>query len=107
MTLRIEVAQQDVMTSRFAISPLWELTQALRSLAGPPSRDDAALRPWLIRVRDRYQRLARDVDLAVLHALQPPNWGAGLPVPRARQRVHHHRRPTRPGQGHAHRRGPA
>ena len=83
MTLRIEVAQQDVMTSRFAISPLWELTQALRSLAGPPSRDDAALRPWLIRVRDRYQRLARDVDLAVLHALQPPNWGADFlsPVP--------------------------
>ena len=83
MTLRIEVAQQDLVTSRFAISPLWELTQALRTLAGPPSRDDAALRPWLVRVRDRYQRLARDVDLAVLHALQPPNWGADFlsPVP--------------------------
>jgi DNA-binding transcriptional ArsR family regulator len=83
MTLRIEVAQQDLVTSRFAISPLWELTQALRTLAGPPSRDDAALRPWLVRVRDRYQRLARDTDLAVLHALQPPNWGADFlsPVP--------------------------
>jgi DNA-binding transcriptional ArsR family regulator len=83
MTLRIEVAQQDVVTSRFAISPLWELTQALRTLAGPPSRGDAALRPWLVRVRDRYQRLARDADLAVLHALQPPNWGTDFlsPVP--------------------------
>jgi DNA-binding transcriptional ArsR family regulator len=83
MTLRIKVAQQDLVTSRFAISPLWELTQALRTLAGPPSRDAAALRPWLVRVRDRYQRLARDVDLAVLHALQPPNWGADFlsPVP--------------------------
>ena len=83
MTLRIEVAQQDLVTSRFAISPLWELTQALRTLAGPPARDDAALRPWLVRVRDRYQRLARDTDLAVLHALQPPNWGADFlsPVP--------------------------
>jgi DNA-binding transcriptional ArsR family regulator len=83
MTLRIEVAQHDLVTSRFAISPLWELTQALRTLAGPPSRDDAALRPWLVRVRDRYQRLARDTDLAVLHALQPPNWGADFlsPVP--------------------------
>ncbi len=83
MTLRIEVAQQDLVTSRFAISPLWELTQALRTLAGPPSRDDAALRPWLVRVRDHYQRLARDADLAVLHALQPPNWGADFlsPVP--------------------------
>ena len=83
MTLRIEVAQQDLVTSRFAISPLWELTQALRTLGSPPSSDDAALRPWLARVRDRYQRLARDVDLAVLHALQPPNWGADFlsPVP--------------------------
>ena len=53
MALRIEVAQQDLMTSRFAISPLWELTQALRTLAGPPSRDDAALRPWRSRIRDR------------------------------------------------------
>ena len=32
-------------------------------------------------VRDRYQRLARDVDLAVLHALQPPNWGADFLSP--------------------------
>jgi DNA-binding transcriptional ArsR family regulator len=83
MTLRIEVAQQDVMTSRFAISPLWELTQALRSLARPPSGNDAALRPWLIRVREGYRQLARDVDLAVLYALQAPNWGADFlsPVP--------------------------
>jgi DNA-binding transcriptional ArsR family regulator len=83
MTLRIEVAREDVMTSRFAISPLWELTQALRVLGRPPSRDAAALRPWLIRVRDRYHRLAREVDVAVLHALQPPNWGADFlsPVP--------------------------
>ena len=36
MTLRIEVAHDDVMTSRFAISPLWELTQSLR-FAGPPA----------------------------------------------------------------------
>ena len=83
MTLRIEVAHEDVVTSRFAISPLWELAQALRSLARPPSRDDAALRPWLVRVRDRYHRLARDVDLAVLYALQSPDWGADFlsPVP--------------------------
>lgn len=83
MTLRIQVAQEDVVTSRFAISPLWELAQALRSLARPPSGDDAALRPWLIRVRDRHHRLAREVDLAVLYALQAPNWGADFlsPVP--------------------------
>jgi DNA-binding transcriptional ArsR family regulator len=83
MTLRIEVAQEDLVTSRFAISPLWELAQALRSLARPPSGDDTALRPWLIRARDRYHQLAREVDLAVVYALQSPNWGADFlsPVP--------------------------
>jgi DNA-binding transcriptional ArsR family regulator len=83
MTLRIAVAREDVTTSRFAISPLWELSQALRVLARPAARNEAALRPWLIRVRDRYQRLAREVDLPVLHALQAPNWGADFlsPVP--------------------------
>ena len=50
MTLRIKVAQQDLVTSRFAISPLWELTQALRLLAGGPrQRDETMLRPWLLR----------------------------------------------------------
>ncbi len=83
MTLRIEVAQQDLVTSRFAISPLWELSQALRVLARPPARDEAALRPWLVRARARYHRLARDADLAVLHALRAANWGADFlsPVP--------------------------
>jgi DNA-binding transcriptional ArsR family regulator len=83
MTLRIAVAREDVMTSRFAISPLWELTQSLRVLARPPARDEAALRPWLVRVRARYRRLAGHADLAVLHALQAPNWGADFlsPVP--------------------------
>src|SRR5581483_1205533 len=77
------VAGEDVMTSRFAISPLWELTQALRLLGRPAARDEAALRPWLIRVRDRYHRLAGEVDLAVLYALQAANWGADFlsPVP--------------------------
>jgi len=83
MTLRIAVAREDVMTSRFAISPLWELTQSLRVLARPPAGDEAALRPWLARVRTRYRRLAGRADLAVLHALQAPNWGADFlsPVP--------------------------
>jgi len=83
MTLRIAVAREDVMTSRFAISPLWELTQSLRVLAAPAARGEAALRPWLVRVRARYRRLANEADLAVLYALQAPNWGADFlsPVP--------------------------
>jgi hypothetical protein len=31
------------------LSPLWELTQALRLLAGGPrQRDETVLRPWLL-----------------------------------------------------------
>src|ERR1700761_1514976 len=70
--------------SRFALSPLWELPQALRRLASEPrQRDRAVLRPWLLRARDRYGALARETDLGVIDALNPPGWGADFlaPVP--------------------------
>ncbi|HEY1623863.1 MAG TPA: DUF5937 family protein [Streptosporangiaceae bacterium] len=79
--MRIEASSDDVTASRFAISPLSELTGALRVLTG--EWRDQALRPWLLRVQDRYRRLARDADLEVVNALQPPKWGADFitPVP--------------------------
>jgi DNA-binding transcriptional ArsR family regulator len=79
--LRIEVGNEDLTMSRFALSPLWELTQALRLLAGPPP--GSVLRPWLARARDRYRALAREADLGVIVALSPPGWGADFlgPVP--------------------------
>ena len=81
MALRIEVGNEDLTMSRFAVSPLWELTHALRLLAGQP--DVPALRPWLVRARDRYRALARATDIGVILALQPPGWGADFlaPVP--------------------------
>ena len=84
MVLRIDVRNEDLTMSRFALSPLWELTQALRQLAaGPRQRDEAVLRPWLLRARDRYRALARETDLGVIAALNPPGWGADFlaPVP--------------------------
>ena len=72
--MRIQVGSADVTASRFAISPLWELTGALRLLTGDWRHE--ALRPWLVRAKDRYRRLARAADLEVVHALQPPKWGA-------------------------------
>ena len=84
MVLRIDVRNEDLTMSRFALSPLWELTQALRLLgAGPRQRDEAVLRPWLARARDRYRALARETDLGVIDALSPPGWGADFlaPVP--------------------------
>ena len=84
MALRIQVRSEDVTMSRFALSPLWELIHALRLLAGTARRQDSTvLRPWLARTRDRYQALAREADLEVVLALQPPGYGADFlsPVP--------------------------
>jgi DNA-binding transcriptional ArsR family regulator len=84
VALRIDVRNEDLTMSRFALSPLWELTHALRLLAGGPRvRDEPVLRPWLLRARDRYRALARETDLGVIGALNPPGWGADFlaPVP--------------------------
>ena len=84
MALRIHVGNEDLTTSRFALSPLFELTSALRLLAAAPhQRDVPVLRPWLVRARDRYQALAREADLGVIGALNLPGWGADFlaPVP--------------------------
>ncbi|MGH3204002.1 MAG: DUF5937 family protein [Streptosporangiaceae bacterium] len=83
MVLRVEVGNEDLTMSRFALSPLWELTHALRLLDSPP--DASVLRPWLVRARDRYRALARETDVGVILALLPPGWGADFisPVPAA------------------------
>ena len=84
MALRIGVRNEDLTMSRFALSPLWELGHALRLLAAAPRRrDEPVVRPWLVRARDRYLALAREVDIGVIDALQPPGWGADFlsPVP--------------------------
>lgn len=84
MALRIAVGNEDLTTTRFALSPLWELSHALRLLAGDPlQRDEPVLRPWLVRARDRYLALAHETDIEVILALHPPGWGADFlsPVP--------------------------
>ena len=81
VALRIEVGREDLTMSRFALSPLWELSQALRLLANPPN--ESVLRPWLVRARDRYVALTREADIGLILALNPPGWGADFlaPVP--------------------------
>jgi hypothetical protein len=74
VAVRIDVGSQDLTMSRFALSPLWELTHALRLLDSPP--DASVLRPWLVRARDRYLALTREADVGVVLALNPPGWGA-------------------------------
>lgn len=79
--MRIEASSEDITASRFAISPLWELSQALRQLSGQWEYKDTTLRPWLIRTRDRYRRLAGETDLAVLNALETRGWGVDFITP--------------------------
>ena len=82
--LRINVRNEDLTMTRFALSPLWELIQALRLLPGGSRQpDEPVLRPWLLRARDRYRALAGGTDLGVIRALTPPGWGADFlaPVP--------------------------
>jgi DNA-binding transcriptional ArsR family regulator len=81
--LRIEVCREDLTMSRFALSPLWELTFALRLLGTPQPNGGQVLRPWLVRTRSRYQTLAREADIEVINTLQPPGWGPDFlaPVP--------------------------
>jgi DNA-binding transcriptional ArsR family regulator len=86
--LRIGVSNEDLAMSRFAISPLWELTSALRRLAesAPAAgrrRVIPAIEPWLARTRARYQDRAREADVAVIHALDGEGYGVDFlsPVP--------------------------
>jgi DNA-binding transcriptional ArsR family regulator len=80
--LQITVGQDDLTTSRFAISQLWELLGALKLLDDSRLRP-AELRPWQVRTQARYRELSRETDLAVVLALETPGWGADFicPVP--------------------------
>ncbi|WP_405141046.1 winged helix-turn-helix domain-containing protein [Sphaerisporangium sp. NBC_01403] len=66
--IRIEVSPQDVMASRFAISPLIETLHALWLLSG--NQEAGVLRPWAERMREPYRRLLRrGPGMAALAAL--------------------------------------
>jgi DNA-binding transcriptional ArsR family regulator len=111
MALRIAVSNADLAASRFAISPLWELTCALRRLSesGPGSarrRVIPAIDPWLARARPRFEALRREADLDVILALDGPNYSVDFlsPVPDGVSRTIDDLlaqvRATPPGQAH-------
>lgn len=81
MVLRIAVGSEDLVHSRFAISPLFELVNALRVLADSPRRAAPALQPWLDRSHGRYRALRDRVDVDAVLALQPPGYGADFLSP--------------------------
>jgi DNA-binding transcriptional ArsR family regulator len=79
---RINVGAADLAASRFAISPLIELRDALRLLSGRSHhRPPPGLRAWLDRARPAYDELRRDVALDAVVALQRDRWGADFIAP--------------------------
>jgi DNA-binding transcriptional ArsR family regulator len=79
---RIAVGADDLAASRFAISPLIELRDALRLLAGRTHRrPPPGLRAWLDRARPAYGALRRDVAIDAVNALQRERWGADFIAP--------------------------
>lgn len=78
--IRYEISADDLVRSRFALSPLFELTYLLRILSGGERR--LRLPPaWAARVRPVFRRLRDESDLDALLALQPPNYGADFVAP--------------------------
>ncbi|RZS41195.1 regulatory ArsR family protein [Herbihabitans rhizosphaerae] len=77
--LRFRASAEDLIASRFAISPLFELDNLLRRLSrrgGRPLPPD-----WAERLRPVYQRLRRDTELDALLALYSPGHGADFVAP--------------------------
>ncbi|WP_347696539.1 winged helix-turn-helix domain-containing protein [Nonomuraea sp. B12E4] len=73
--MTIEVVPQDLMASRFAISPLIESMHAQWTLAG---RYDAGVNaPWVARWRETYRRLAREHPVLRAAAAISGNKGDG------------------------------
>jgi DNA-binding transcriptional ArsR family regulator len=71
--LRLEVAIEDLLRSRFALSPAFELATVLRALE---RGGDPLPRAWLRRLRPGFERLRRDTELGAALALHTPMSGA-------------------------------
>ncbi len=70
MSIRLRLGPADIVSARFAISPLWEVGNAVRLLTRPEL--SGYHEPWLASVQPELD----SVDLSAVMALHPP--GAGL-----------------------------
>lgn len=77
--LRFVLEADDLLRSRFAVSPLFELDSLLRKLSGlSPHRLPAA---WSARLTPVYRLLRATTDLGVVLALQSRTYGPGFIAP--------------------------
>ncbi|AQZ63587.1 putative transcriptional regulator [[Actinomadura] parvosata subsp. kistnae] len=77
--MRIELSSEELATSRFAVSPLFELMGVLRVLSGR-SRGYPA-QTWVRRLSPAYDELRQHAGCAVLLALQGGTYHAGFITP--------------------------
>ncbi|SEH03476.1 Helix-turn-helix domain-containing protein [Nonomuraea solani] len=77
--MRIELSSEELATSRFAVSPLFELMGVLRVLSGM-SRGYPA-QSWIRRLTPVYDELRRDAGFGVLLALQGGAYNASFITP--------------------------
>ncbi|HEY9370939.1 winged helix-turn-helix domain-containing protein [Streptomyces sp.] len=76
--LRFEVSVEDLLRSRFALSPALDLCLLLRSLAGHGRPLPQA---WATRLRPAFERLRRETELDAALALQAPQGGPNFVAP--------------------------
>ncbi|GAA1226604.1 DUF5937 family protein [Kitasatospora nipponensis] len=74
--LRFEVGTDDLLHSRFALSPAFELCTLLRMLEGTTDRPLPA--GWATRLQPVFRRLCRESDLTAVLALQNARFGANF-----------------------------
>jgi len=74
--IRFEAETEDLLHSRFALSPLFELNGLLRGLAGHSGRP-----PWADRLRPAFRRLRAGTALDAVLALHTPSYGAAFAAP--------------------------
>ncbi|MER5987018.1 winged helix-turn-helix domain-containing protein [Streptomyces sp. NPDC001787] len=76
--LRFEVSAEDLLRSRFALSPAMDLCFLLRSLAG---QDRLLPRAWAARLLPAFERLRRESELDAALALHTPQSGPNFVAP--------------------------
>lgn len=76
--LRFEVSVEDLLRSRFALSPALDLCLLLRSLAG---QDRPLPRAWATRLMPVFERLRRETELNAALALHTPQSGPNFVAP--------------------------
>lgn len=76
--LRFTATAEDLLRSRFALSPAFELCGLLRRLSG---RDAALPAPWAARLAPGFARLRRETSLDAVLALQASRSGVNFVAP--------------------------